>query len=255
MLSKQLFWVKNPREKPWIVLKSGAVSVRPCVSHHLQSFLSLICFPEDFSQWCFPCEATQSQHETPDFCHFLLHIHAHWSCPLFLKRHCVSDGFSPKINVMATNRLITQTSISPSHSPFSFEASTVTYGRTCLCFHSIPGSTGTSCGSRSSLPACRPSCRWSCSGNNTVRQEAMTYPQPQRRGQEEEVSPNRKWPVAWTSVGGPRVRAGLFSHLVVRVWVGLFHRGGEAEDRQEISLILYLIFILLELCLSIRFIP
>lgn len=35
-------------------------------------------------------------------------------------------------------------------------------------------------------------------------------------------------PVARASVGGPRVRAGLLCHVVVRMRVGLLHRGGEA---------------------------
>lgn len=171
------------------------------------------------------------------------------------------DGFSLKVHLQnilifkSTSRLL---NIWSSRCQFSLKSvelissklSTVTYGHTCLCFHSIPGSTGTSCGSRSSLPACRPSCRWSCSRNNTVRQEAMTSPQRHRHGQEEEVSSNRKWPVAWTFVGGPRVRAGLFCHLVVRMWVGLFHGGGEAADRQKIPFIIHLIFILIEFCLS-----
>lgn len=108
-----------------------------------------------------------------------------------------------------------------------------TYGHICLCSRNSPDSTGTSCGSRSSPPACRPSCRWSWK-NNTVRQDALTP-----HWQEQEAIPNRKWvtslllPVARASVGGPRVRAGLLCHVVVRMRVRLFHRGGEAAAKDN----------------------
>lgn len=45
-------------------------------------------------------------------------------------------------------------------------------------------------------------------------------------------------PMACASVGGPRVRAGLLCHVVIRMWVRLLHWSGEAEkQRKEISVI------------------
>lgn len=105
----------------------------------------------------------------------------------------------------------------------------VTYEHICLCSHNSLDSTHISCDSRSSLPVGRRSCRWSWK-NNTVRQDDVNplvagtgSPSNRKRGIMLPL------PVACASVGRPWVRTGLICHLVVRMWVGFFHRCGEAE--------------------------
>lgn len=115
--------------------------------------------------------------------------------------------------------------------------SIITYGHICLCSHNSRDSTGTSCGSLSSLPACRPSCSWSWK-NNTVKQGNLTLPWMEQEARHTGNESSLLLPMACASVGGPRVRAGLLCHVVVRMWVGLLHWSGEAEkQRKEISVI------------------
>lgn len=136
------------------------------------------CQCEEFSQSSSTRGATQSQHEASYCCYFpSVYID---SAPSSQKDtglviSDVSELFpGPPVKYLSEHLNIV--SFSNTAKLVSPKVSTVTYGHICLCFHSIPDSTGTSCGSQSSPPACRPSCRWSYSGNNTVRQEALTYP-------------------------------------------------------------------------------